>query len=93
MIEIEPGFYQHYKGKIYYVLGIFINAETNEKMVCYTNFKENWTRPLGIFIEILEGKSRFQKIPAPPSQFLNLPSPNESEFYQLKNKVGIVSEF
>ena len=59
---LEPGFYQHYKGGIYYVLGIFINTETNEQMVGYTNFKENWIRPLNIFTENLDGLPRFRKI-------------------------------
>lgn len=59
---LEPGFYQHYKGGIYYVLGIFINTETDEQMVGYTNFKENWIRPLNIFTENLDGLPRFRKI-------------------------------
>lgn len=59
---LEPGFYQHYKGGIYYVLGIFINTETDEQMVGYTNFKENWIRRLSIFTENLNGLPRFGKI-------------------------------
>lgn len=59
---MEPGFYQHYKGGVYYVLGIFTNTETNEQMVAYTNFKDNWVRPLNVFMEVLENVPRFKKL-------------------------------
>lgn len=33
--SIEPGVYEHYKGKKYFVLGLSRNTETNEVCVVY----------------------------------------------------------
>lgn len=33
--SIEPGVYEHYKGKQYFVLGLSRNTETNEVCVVY----------------------------------------------------------
>jgi len=70
---VEPGLYEHYKGKNYEVLGTARHSETTEEMVLYKalytcEFPEGtlWVRPLGMFQEnvIVEGQTvpRFRKI-------------------------------
>lgn len=66
MEKIRTGFYEHFKGKKYEVLGIVRHSETTEEMVLYKalyagNFPEGslWVRPLTMFQEnvIVDGKS------------------------------------
>lgn len=66
MDEIKIGFYEHFKGKKYEVLGLVRHSETTEVMVLYKalyaeNFPEGslWVRPLTMFQEnvIVSGKS------------------------------------
>ncbi len=35
MKNLKPGKYQHYKGKIYEVIGLAVHTETEERMVLY----------------------------------------------------------
>ena len=65
MKKIKPGIYQHYKGKLYEVLGLAHHSETLEELVVYkalypTQFGENslWVRPKVMFLEnvSVEGK-------------------------------------
>ncbi len=72
--EITPGIYQHYKGKLYRVLGVGHHSESLEKMVVYQaqytspDFGEGalWIRPLTLFLQTVEvdGKHvpRFQRV-------------------------------
>ncbi len=69
--ELQLGFYKHYKGKLYKVLGVVRHSETLEEMVLYETQYENelgklWVRPLAMFVENVEidGKSmpRFEYI-------------------------------
>ena len=74
MNSIKNGFYEHYKGKRYEVLGVAMHSETLEPLVIYKAlYKSNfplgtlWVRPLGMFKEkvTLEGKQvpRFRYLP------------------------------
>lgn len=65
-MKIVPGFYQHFKGKKYKVLGIARHSETLEEMVVYRAMYESkefgrnalWVRPAKMFKEKIrhEGK-------------------------------------
>ena len=35
MREIKPGFYRHFKGKIYFVIGSAEHSETGERLIVY----------------------------------------------------------
>ncbi len=58
-MSIEPGIYEHYKGKRYRVIGVGKHSETFEDLVLYETLYENelsklWVRPLGMFLEEVE---------------------------------------
>lgn len=68
---MKLGYYKHYKGNLYEVIGIAKHSETLEYLVvykaCYQNEGENlWVRPLKMFDDylIIENKKtkRFTKI-------------------------------
>ena len=68
---MENGFYKHYKGNIYEVIGIAKHSETLEEMVVYKatyqpEGENLWVRPLKMFIEtvLIDGVEvkRFEKI-------------------------------
>ena len=69
---IEPGVYQHYKGKHYEVLGVGCHTETNEFFVVYQalyeqeNVPKIWLRPYDMFVESVDtadgSVKRFTKI-------------------------------
>ena len=70
-LKLENGFYKHYKGNIYEVIGIATHSETLEKMVVYkatyqTEGENLWVRPLAMFNETIihngESVKRFLKI-------------------------------
>lgn len=53
-----PGVYEHYKGKLYYVLGLSKHSETEEKFVVYrpmylTSWEGLIVRPLTMFDEMV----------------------------------------
>ncbi len=55
---MKKGFYKHYKGGVYNVLGIAMHTETLEKLVLYehknyTNKDGYWVRPLKMFTEMV----------------------------------------
>lgn len=73
-MDVKPGKYQHYKGKMYEVLGVGRHSETLEEVVIYralyeSEFGKNalWIRPLKMFLETVtvEGERvpRFTAIP------------------------------
>ena len=73
MPTIEPGEYEHYKGKRYKVLGVGRHTEQDEYFVTYMPLYEHqgqpgiWLRPYKMFVETItdkEGKtiSRFKKV-------------------------------
>jgi hypothetical protein len=70
-MSIELGFYKHYKGNIYEVIGVAKHSETLEEMVVYKatyqpEGQNLWVRPLNMFLESIsvDGQSvkRFEKI-------------------------------
>ncbi|MDP3995074.1 MAG: DUF1653 domain-containing protein [bacterium] len=57
--SLQPGMYEHFKGKQYRVLGVGKHSETLEDMVVYEALYDNelgklWVRPLGMFLEHVE---------------------------------------
>jgi hypothetical protein len=53
--KIKLGKYEHYKGKIYEVIGLAGHSETLEELVVYFDEKRNlWVRPLKMFREKVE---------------------------------------
>ncbi len=73
MSGFRAGFYEHFKGKRYEVLGVARHSETLEPMVVYKalykgEFPEGslWVRPLAMFEEsvMVDGKSmpRFRRV-------------------------------
>jgi len=70
---IQPGYYRHYKGNLYLVIGIAQHSETDELLVVYVPLYKHtgygmFVRPLSMFQENIlhEGKtiSRFEFIGA-----------------------------
>ncbi len=68
---LQPGKYQHYKGKHYEVIGVAKHSETLEGLVVYKALYQKegenlWVRPLKMFTEIIviDGKKvkRFEYI-------------------------------
>lgn len=58
-MEIRPGTYRHYKGKLYKVHFLAKHSETLGELVCYECLYENpdgqfWVRPLEMFQETVE---------------------------------------
>jgi hypothetical protein len=59
MDDLQPGKYQHYKGKFYEVVGVAKHTETLEEMIVYralydsNEFGNNalWVRPKSMFLE------------------------------------------
>lgn len=71
MDTIPKGFYRHYKGNYYYVLGICQHTETQEKLVTYISLYETtrdnkfypfgsmFVRPISMWNEDVNGQPRF----------------------------------
>lgn len=58
---MKKGIYQHYKGKMYKVIGVATQSETLEKLVIYQAMygkKKLWARPEKMFNEkvLISGK-------------------------------------
>jgi hypothetical protein len=63
LIETPPGFYRHYKGGAYRVLGTVRHSETLEPMTLYQALYGQqglWVRPAAMFAEtvLIEGTQR-----------------------------------
>jgi hypothetical protein len=58
MKKIDTGLYKHYKGKLYFVVGVATRQETKEVMVLYYSAADTnptmLTRPLSEFNEVVE---------------------------------------
>ncbi|HXH34268.1 MAG TPA: DUF1653 domain-containing protein [Plantibacter sp.] len=51
---VEPGWYRHFKGARYEVIGVGRHSETEEPYVFYrtsTTPPTSWVRPLAMFVE------------------------------------------
>lgn len=62
-MEIQPGLYRHFKGKLYRVQGMARHSETLEEMVIYRALYGEgalWVRPAGMWHETVvhEGLSQ-----------------------------------
>lgn len=57
-MKIKPGYYLHFKGHVYLVLGTAVHSETGEDMVIYYSLEKAFVRPLPMFTEnvIKDGK-------------------------------------
>lgn len=71
---VRPGFYRHYKGKDYEVIGCARHSETEERFVVYRALygkRGLWIRPLGMFREKVKvsGKlvPRFKRLKKRPA--------------------------
>lgn len=54
---LPPGYYRHYKGNRYQVLGLARHSETLEMLVVYRadyGDKGLWVRPVAMFLETVE---------------------------------------
>jgi len=53
---METGYYQHFKGGFYKVIGMATHTETNENLVLYVEVGKDfiWARPLTMFCEMVE---------------------------------------
>ena len=60
---IELGYYKHFKGNIYEVIGIGKHSETLEELVIYKSIKDNsiWVRPLSMWNETIERDNNIYK--------------------------------
>lgn len=53
---VEPGWYRHFKGARYEVIGVGRHSETEEPYVFYrtsTTPPTSWVRPLAMFVELV----------------------------------------
>lgn len=56
-MTVEPGFYEHFKGKRYEVIGTARHSETMEEHVVYRALYGDhglWVRPVAMFAETVE---------------------------------------
>lgn len=68
--KIEPGIYEHYKGKRYEVIGVAMHSEDLQPYVIYKPLYESeseyWIRPYDMFFETvtIDGETvpRFKKV-------------------------------
>ena len=60
---IELGYYKHFKGNLYEVIGIAKHSETLEELVIYKSLKDNsiWVRPLSMWNETIERDNKTYK--------------------------------
>lgn len=61
MSRVKPGFYRHYKGKLYCVHDFVIatHTETKEKFVIFSDGKRKvWLQPLDMFIQKIKIKGK-----------------------------------
>lgn len=72
MDEVKPGWYQHWKGEYYFVVGRALNTETQEIDVFYRNTKlQCYTRPESQWFDLMGEKQvqRFTKIEGALTEF------------------------
>ena len=60
---IELGYYKHFKGNLYEVIGLGKHSETLEELVIYKSLKDNsiWVRPLSMWNETIERDNKIYK--------------------------------
>lgn len=58
---VTQGYYRHYKGGIYQVIGVAKNSENLEEKVVYRGVDgQLWERSIAMWSEIVNGVPRFQ---------------------------------
>lgn len=58
---IVQGYYRHFKGGIYQVIGVALNSETLEEKVIYRSIDDQlWERPVTMWKEKVNGVPRFE---------------------------------
>lgn len=58
---VEQGYYKHFKGGIYQVIGVAKNSETLEEKVIYRGVDgQLWERPISMWSEKVNGELRFE---------------------------------
>lgn len=62
--QVEKGWWQHFKGGVYYVIGVVVQRENGEKLVLYHHESDAnpwslWARPLEMFLgyKVIEGEN------------------------------------
>lgn len=60
---IKTGYYKHYKGSVYKIIGISQHTETEEFLVLYHKDGDDkmWARPITMFFELVDYNG--EKIP------------------------------
>jgi hypothetical protein len=73
-MSVEVGYYKHFKGNIYQVLGVGKHSETGEELVVYLGlydvphvFGAMWIRPVSMFLETIERDGKVMRRFAPIS--------------------------
>jgi len=73
-MSVELGFYKHFKGKVYRVIGVGKHSETGEEMVVYKALYDGphgygaiWIRPAPMFLEVIERDGQTMRRFAPMS--------------------------
>lgn len=77
-MTVEPGYYQHFKGNVYQVIGVGKHSETTEDLVVYKGLYDSphgygaiWLRPVDMFLEEARpGIRRFTPISDEVAQLL-----------------------
>lgn len=76
---IATGWYRHYKGQYYQVLGIVQHSEENQPYVLYQPLygeQKLWVRPLQMFTEqvLVDGQlqARFDKVEQLPQELITI---------------------
>lgn len=68
MKELKPGLYRHFKGGVYYAIGLVQHSESQEHLVIYLCVRSGkmWVRPSEMFFGVVERGGaelpRFQRI-------------------------------
>lgn len=73
-MSVEPGFFKHFKGNIYEVMGVGKHSETGEELVVYRGLYDSphgygaiWIRPVAMFLETIERDGKTMRRFAPIS--------------------------
>lgn len=73
-MSVELGYYKHFKGNIYQVIGIGKHSETGEELVVYRGLYDSphgygaiWIRPVPMFLETIERDGKTMRRFAPIS--------------------------
>jgi hypothetical protein len=57
-MSIKPGYYQHFEGNVYLVLGVAKHTETEEELVIYYSLDGIWAQPASMFNALIEHEGK-----------------------------------